>query len=83
VWVDRRRLETLRFNAQTNPGVEPQLREHIGRGLRYLGMETAHTANDTLEPIDLRTSPEEGGDVARALTQAIQWAREAYGDARE
>lgn len=83
VWVDRRRLEALRFTAETDPGLEQRPRDHIGRGLRYLGIETAHTVNDTLRTIDLRSSPKEVGDpVARALTQAIQWARETYGLSR-
>lgn len=83
VWVDRRRLEALRFAAETDPGLEPQIRAHIGRGLRYLGMETVHTVNDSVRPIDLRGSSDEGADpVAAAVTQVIRWARHTYGSSR-
>ena len=80
VWVDRRLLEALRFAIETDPGLKPQVRGHISRGLRYLGMETVQTANDTVRAIDLRASGEQGPDpVAAAVTQTIRWTREAYG----
>jgi hypothetical protein len=83
VWVDRRDLEELRFSLETDPRLEPRVRERIGRALRYLGMETAHTPKDTVRAIDLRAAGDVGTDpVATAVTGAIRWVRATCGSPR-
>ncbi len=82
VWVDRRRLEALRFAVSYDAGLECRARERIGRGLRYLGMETMHTMTDKVAGIDLRCTGEATDPVTAAITQTIGWAREAFGVTR-
>lgn len=79
VWVDRRRLETLRFEVSFDSRLESRTRERISRGLRYLGMETMHTLNDEVTAIDLSSTGEAADPVAAAITQTIGWARDAFG----
>ncbi len=76
VWVDRRRLEATRYELRVKPSVDGQSAARIGRGLRYLGMETSLSARER-EVVEVAAT---GNDpVTSAIGAAIAAMRESVG----
>lgn len=73
VWVDRRMLEPMRFEASFPAGTEAPTRERIGRALRYLGMETMHTEREPTRGLDLtRVVSDDVGAAVRAAIASVR-----------